>query len=66
MKTLLTITNPEDIGVEAVVLENLMTGKFHAVLRDTDENETVGVVICPSFEMARSKAHGMVGMKEAA
>ncbi len=57
MKTTLieTYTNAAD-GIEARVLLTEETGKFHAVLRDTDADAVVGIYICPTLELATAKA----------
>ena len=45
-----------EYGIASYVIQSAETGKFHAVLRDVDAEETVSVIICNGFEQASAKA----------
>ena len=48
----------EDDGVESIVVEG--DYGYHVVLRDTDADETVGVIAFPSLETAKAKAESLI------
>jgi hypothetical protein len=53
---LASFVNAEDGVATYIYPSDYAAGHFNVVLRDTDAGETVGALICPTFEVAVKEA----------